>query len=189
MKKNYNEFYKFRALQKCKNQYILPEKVEEIFIKICLYAPSFEKLNDIEEGLFYHKGISKSELEDIKNLKETKHICSFSSTQLKDYEKLMWAHYANGSKGIKIKFLLTNDTAKKVTYKKENDEEQIYNNPIEVKNDLNTILSTKNKCWEYEKEYRVISNKKYIPITITEVTFGKNIQYNDVKNIVEKIIN
>lgn len=181
------EFYKFRALQEYKGQYILPEKVEEIFIKNCLYAPSFEKLNDIEEGLFYYEKFTKEELENIKHLKETKHICSFSSTQLKNFEKLMWAHYANGSKGIKIKFSLTKDTPTKVIYKKEC-ERTTYSDIKVTKNDLDTILSTKDECWKYEQEYRVISNKKYIPINITELTFGKNIQYNDVKNIAEKII-
>ncbi|WP_291951206.1 hypothetical protein [Campylobacter sp.] len=46
MKNDCRKFYKFRALQECKGQYILPKKVEEIFLENYLYAPSFEKLND-----------------------------------------------------------------------------------------------------------------------------------------------
>ncbi|WP_291951209.1 hypothetical protein [Campylobacter sp.] len=91
-----------------------------------------------KEGLFYYEEITAKDLENIKNLKEAKYICSFSAINLKNYEKLMWAHYANGSKGIKIKFSLIKNTAKKVSYIKK-DKRKIYNNIEAIKYDLDTI--------------------------------------------------
>jgi len=85
--------YKYRSL--CNFDFIA-----DILCNQRFYASSFFDLNDPMEGLFYCEAGTKQEyIEAIVRGKEKLRICAFS----KDRKNvLLWAHYADGFKGICI---------------------------------------------------------------------------------------
>jgi len=64
-----------------------------------LYAAVYTELNDPLEGIFLYKNgeLDKAALEKLKIGKEQIRICSLSKTKR---DNMMWAHYANGHKGV-----------------------------------------------------------------------------------------
>ncbi len=120
----------------------------------------------------------------------------FSLTEL-DTNELMWAHYADSSKGIAIGFersdgskLTNDDHCLKVEYSNDRPDFKGQGLKLEVSfyltgpnsqrisfNDstFKKAVSTKNTIWEYEKEWRYIESKagSYpLPSTLKEVIFG-----------------
>ena len=85
--------YKYRSL----NNF---EFVADILCKQRFYASSFFDLNDPMEGLFEYKpGTKQKYIDSIVMGKQKLRICSFS----RDPENLLlWAHYADGFKGVCI---------------------------------------------------------------------------------------
>lgn len=107
-----------------KNKFLL-----EIFQTSKLHAPTFEELNDVYECTFkYDPRMSEKErkcgIKNIKVEKNKKYICCFSKKFRKgnSRENLMWAHYANGHRGLRIDFRLDSEHFKdmhKVEYSNE----------------------------------------------------------------------
>lgn len=161
--------YKFRSL----NNF---EFVADIILKRRFYAAQFFDLNDLMEGLFQYTPDEKQEyIDEIVKHKRELRICSFSRT----YEDiLMWAHYADGFKGICF-----------VIRVQKNSSEYVWKS---VRYELGTIhvlsqtsghgdrvaeylLCRKNRAWEYEKEERALSRNEFIQdgIEITAVLLGQ----------------
>ena len=77
---------------------------------------------------------------------------------------LMWAHYADHHRGICLEFDLRNDVlcgALRCEYQREFPLVKLYENSDES-NLL--ILLAKGKSWEYEKEYRLISQERTVAV-------------------------
>lgn len=120
-----------------------------------LHATSFCNLNDTLESAFTYdiKELSKEDLINFYNTKmdKTKNICSFSIAKNDIYEAsdqcehLMWAHYANAHKGVRIDFKLKNDYehVQKVNYVYKLTE--IKKEDIKKEDTLNEIMTTKLK--------------------------------------------
>jgi len=103
----------------------------------------------------------------------------------------MWAHYANGSKGMRIDFTIDKEFedayVKKVEYKPKEE----FDNEKQLKEELNenkleNIMCRKSEDWKYEQEYRAIFHKNGIsredgkqfkpsifPIKIEKIIFGR----------------
>ena len=81
-----------------------------------LYAPTFEKFNDIDEGRFCIYGDYRQNqnlINIIRNQKGKLHICSFSyDDDINFIEDKMWAHYANAHCGVKIDFKIDREKFK-----------------------------------------------------------------------------
>lgn len=174
--------YKYRSLENFK--YFI-----DIILYNRLYASPYKELNDPMEGMYLYRD---GELdEDIRNMiynnKENLRICSLTKSK-KDL--LMWAHYANGHKGVAIGVRLAeeyNDSIK-----------EIINKGIRtIKNaDFNNstakeIFCHKSSAWKYEEEVRVFTNKtEYVNVDIVEVITGFRIDEKEeriVKELIRKI--
>ena len=142
-----------------------------------LHATSFCNLNDTLESAFTYdiKELSKEDLINFYNAKmdKTKNICSFSIAKNDQYEHLMWSHYANSHKGVRIDFKLKNynEPVQEVNYV--NELKEIKKEDIKNEYILNEIMTTKLKIWEYEKEARIISTNTYIDIIIKRIVLGR----------------
>lgn len=159
-----------------KNKFLL-----EILETHKLHASTFEKLNDVYECSFEYDLVMSEEerkciIQDIKVEKNKKYICCFSKKfkegNLK--ENLMWAHYANGHRGLRIDFILDSEQCKDI-HKVEYSNEPI---KIDIRNGLPDedklkIMTRKRKFWKYENEYRTITIEKKIKIKIDKIVIGR----------------
>lgn len=182
-----NKYSKFRDLNDGKDDnfeefWEKNERTKDIFENSRLFAQNYKKFNDINECVYLvNKLISDKLINKIYNEKQEKVICCFSSRKIIGTygEELMWAHYANSSKGIRIDFTIDSKFekyVKKVEYKpkkyfKNNDELT-----KEFEENLENIMCRKSKAWEYEQEHRAIFTKgddNYLSIKIEGITFGR----------------
>lgn len=140
-----------------------------------LYAPTFEKFNDIDEGNFYiHKKDGQKFIDAIVNKKQKLHICSFSFADDPNFiEDKMWAHYANAHCGVKIDFKVDNEKFEGQLLKIKYADEEINISTNPSSEEINHILPKKKHCWAEEAEYRVITSKDSVPIKIIKITLGK----------------
>lgn len=195
-----NEYSKFRDLNYGKdddnfeNFWKKNKHTKSIFENSELFAQNYKKFNDVDECVYLvDKSISKTLTDKIYNEKQENVICCFSSSKIIGTygEELMWAHYANSSKGIRIDFTIDKEFediyVKKVEYKPKKQ----FNNGAQLKEELNNnklenIMCRKSKAWAYEKEHRAIFHKDGIPleegkklepfifpINIKAITFGR----------------
>ena len=87
------KLYKYRALKPFAHVAAIIQGKE-------LHASRFAELNDPMEGIFRSvREICEEFLREIRRNRETVHICALSRTSK---NPLMWAHYADGFKGICI---------------------------------------------------------------------------------------
>lgn len=170
-------YYKFRDFKNYK--YLL-----DIFLNQRLYSCSFRNLNDNFEGQFHSNSFEEKQRLRLNPLKE-KHIsiCSFTN-----YYKshLMWSHYADGHRGIAIAFTI-NESNYKVEKIKYNGLLNFSELPHKF-NDVKSVFLNKIEDWNYEEEYRIISEKQeYIDIQIKKVIFGAETSFYD-KEIITKLV-
>lgn len=184
-------FSKFRALDICNAKYIY-----DILRNKRLYAPTFEQLNDVGEFAYRYSYRTNSNesatdsdrservrvLRAIYDEKNLYRVCSFSERYrdepYDDRQDIMWAHYANGSKGIRIDFTLDESIkTPKVDYDNntldENTETHevcddnmepfswesllnIASSQSAFKEHFTKIMIRKNPSWRYEREHRVL---------------------------------
>ncbi len=153
----------------------------DIFLNQRLYAAPYTSMNDPMEGhYFYRSGKLSSEFKSaLKDEKDSYHIVSLSKVS---DNALMWAHYANGHNGIAIGVEIDNPDYKivPIEYNGLSDLTQKFEHePAEA---AKCILSHKLEIWDYEKEHRVfVQYKKFVPIKIKEVIFGRRVSRDDKK--------
>ena len=149
--------YKYRSLRNF-------DFVADILCNQRFYVSSFFDLNDPMEGLFvYEAGTKQEYIDAIKEGKQKLHICAFSKNPK---NVLLWAHYADGFKGVCIELDLQEPqnedydivtveySARRVSFS--NDARRLIGEMPRI------ILSQKNSAWKYEKEVRTLSRYKYI---------------------------
>ena len=187
-----NKYSKFRDLNDGKDDNFEEfwgknERTKDIFENSRLFAQNYKKFNDVDECVYLvDKSISEYLINKIYNEKQEKVICCFSSRNIigTDGEELMWAHYANGSKGIRIDFSIDYEKleevegyVKEVEYRQKSQFKDSDNLEKELNdNKLKNIICRKSKAWEYEQEHRVIFTKgdnNYLSIKIEGITFGR----------------
>ncbi len=170
--------YKYRGIKELR--YFV-----DIILNQRLYAAPYFDLNDPMEGHYlYEKGKLDSEVRSlIKGDKEKTRICSLS--RVKDNE-LMWAHYAEGHRGVAIGVSVNNKKHQVVSV--------IYDGLPKISNlslrfpTAQEILSHKLKVWSYEEEIRVFTdNKHYVDIKVEEILLGRSMSNQD-KSFITKLI-
>lgn len=177
--------YKYRSIRRFKN-------FVDIIINQRLYAAPYFDLNDPMEGQYiYPQGtLSSSVIKAIKGEKENIRICSLSRT----YENsLMWAHYADGHRGVVIGVNV--DNTKYEVHKMEY-EGLSYVRNVNIDGSTETakrILCHKNEIWSYEQEERIFvtGKTKFVEVKITEVIIGSRMRQQDknlVKDLISKIL-
>lgn len=154
--------YKYRSL----NNF---EHVADIFCNARFYAAQFFDLNDPMEGMFHSdKGTKREYLEQIREGKRNLRISSFSS----DFHNLLlWAHYADGFKGICIEVELNSWPDHDVTNVRYEPYRLVFNNEQGQYAHYwpNMILREKNSAWKYEKEIRVLTKNEYVAHPVVEI--------------------
>ncbi|MCB0252583.1 MAG: DUF2971 domain-containing protein [Anaerolineae bacterium] len=154
--------YKFRSLQNF-------EHVADIFCNHRFYAAQFFDLNDPMEGMFHAKPDTKKEyLEKIHEGKRNLRICSFSQ----DFRNLLlWAHYADGFKGICIEVELNDWPDQEVTNVHYDSYRLIFSNDQGQYAHYwpTMILKEKNTAWKYEKEIRILTKKEFVTFPGVEI--------------------
>jgi hypothetical protein len=143
------KFYKFRSVSEDSF-----EKVRSILTSGKFWFSSLWEQNDSLEGVYLSSAPEDGGVFDEKNQFK---ICSFSTKEALQ-EPLMWAHYANGFKGLAIEIEADNTiNFHKVKYQNEfsqnNDELATKNLRL---NKIIKIITHKTSNWEYESEFRCI---------------------------------
>jgi hypothetical protein len=162
--------YKYRSLENW-------QFFEDILQNRRLYAASFRTLNDPMEGLLYlfDKNISTRYRESIRQASNRLNICSLSESR---DNTLLWSYYAAGHTGVAIGVTVLPQTSPRV------DSPELVTYDMTVNIDPATeqshlpgaiakrVLSQKLSFWSHEKEYRVFSTRKFVPIEIREIVLG-----------------
>lgn len=178
--------YKFRALSDF-------EFVADIFCNHRFHTAHFRELNDPMEGSLYDydKDTKQRYFDEIRRGLDKTRICSFS----KQYGSLLlWAHYAEGFKGICIEVELDSWPDYEIA-------EVFYHPPgtwLHFSNNLGDyvhswpkeVLKGKYHAWKYEKEVRVLTNEEYInhPMcVIKSVLLGTRISH-PMKNAIIELV-
>lgn len=163
------KLYKYRSLRKF-------DFVADILCNQRFHASSFFDLNDPMEGLFeYTESTKKEYIDAIIEGKRKLRICAFS----KDCKNiLLWAHYADGFKGICIEVDLREPQLEDyeiVTVEYSTRRVSFSNNSRHLVSVMpRRILSQKSSVWKYEKEVRTLSRDKYIHdgVSIKSILLG-----------------
>lgn len=156
-----------------------------------LFASFYPSLNDPMEGHYYYgpDKLASNVRQLIKCEKNSLRICCLSAKQ---DDPLMWAHYADGNRGVMLKVKVPNNQTIQITYDDKlhrSKEEDI----LDTKKIAKTVLSYKKKAWSYEKEYRVFAVPEkdgYIPITLEKVVLGSRMEEHQkelIKLLVRKL--
>lgn len=170
------KLYKYKSLANF-------EFVADILLNKRLFASEFNNLNDPMEGDFNRNYASpeylKSITEEISKIK----ICSLSSNMS---NPILWAHYADGFKGICIEVEIDESilTPYEITYSEFNPIPSEGYRGLQGKDEETTphdwaiaSLRKKYEAWRYEDEYRIFSDSEYISegLTITTIYLGTRI--------------
>jgi len=180
--------YKYRSLKDFR--YFV-----DIILNNRLYATMYKDLNDPMEGMYLNPDIEVPDVDTnrikdaILNNKRKVRICSLSRDP---FNELLWAHYADGARGIVIGIETEKDyKAHKVLYKGPyraniND----FNDPYYFPEKL---FTHKGNAWSYEKECRIFTdNKFHVPVTVKEITIGRAMSTQDqsfIKKLIKRINN
>lgn len=178
MEKTY--YYKYRSVNNMR--FLL-----DILVYNRLYLASYSELNDPMEGAYrISNGVNYDNpwLELFHTEKQAIRICSLSKTY---NNMLMWSHYADSHKGCCIKLELKSKKGVIEKYVEYVDTIQDLQGQ-DYRKEAYQILSNKLKCWNYEKEVRILkeiprvsSKSKYIKIKIVSIYLGCKMAAKDVR--------
>lgn len=171
--------YKYRSLALENFKYNL-----DILVNQRLYATTYDNMNDPMEGKYTSvQDLSSEIISAFEN--HHKNIKFSSLSKVKD-NPLMWAHYANGARGIVIGLELKNGAERHDV--KYNGLYHLLENKDITKEKAKSVLCYKNEFWEYEKEVRVFVEKSnYVDVNVKQVIFGEKAGRTE-KSILKKII-
>lgn len=174
--------YKYRSIEPFKN-------LVDTLLKRRLYAAPYFDLNDPMEGQYLVSPTGKIDeymREYLEGAKKKLRICSLSR---KPDIELMWAHYADGNRGVVLGVQVDRSKYKVIPVN--------YDGPLKVSvNMLNPtppeeILSRKLRAWEYEHEERVfIEGAHFVNIELKEILVGSRMSTQDfslLSSLVEKV--
>jgi hypothetical protein len=154
----------------------------DIILNQRLFASPYFKLNDPMEGQYlYNKGeLSSSLVSAIRGEKEKFRICSLSR---EPEHPLMWAHYADGHRGVVI--------GVDVDKNKYDVRPVLYTGLPHIQDYVSSdtaknILCHKNAVWVYEEEERAfISKNNYLKVEVRKIILGSR---NQDKMIIKKLV-
>jgi hypothetical protein len=160
----------------------------DIILKQRLYAALYFDLNDPMEGRYLYHG-EKSMDEDVKMILEGKTSKVRVVSLSRDPEnELMWAHYANGHRGVAIgvEVDLNRYDVRPIRY---DGIPAIGTAGWSMK--AEDILSHKNEIWRYEEEERIfVTRGEFAEVQVREVICGSKMSNQDfgfVRELVDRI--
>lgn len=152
--------YKFRTVEDL-------NRVTDILINRRLWCADVQSLNDICEADIRVGDDRGREIQLFEfGMKVSKAISEWRVCSLcKNFDhELLWAHYANGSRGVVIEVSLPPTDAITVTY---NDNfvflSHYIDNGVDVA--VRAALTRKKTAWQYEQEVRVLARKQFYDLT------------------------
>ena len=188
---------------------IIPYGNEEEKRELVEKLIKWESIEQKDKNIFLEKNIEEFNfiIESLRKIHDAMGIACFSID--KEYKKnedlLLWGHYADSHKGVRLKFDILDDilymfelkylrdpilNLRKVDYKKE----YLILNYIRDSESLPTkLFSTKSECWQYENEARIISHKsgpvKFRKEALSEIVFGCKLKPtdDDVKDVIKLV--
>ncbi len=172
--------YKYRGIKELR--YFV-----DIVLNQRLYAAPYFDLNDPMEGHYlYNKGELDSDVRDlIKGQKDKLRICSLSNI---NNNELMWAHYAEGHRGVAIGVTI-NTSQHNVAPVKYDGLPQVGRQHIH-NTTAQDILSHKLEVWSYEEEVRAFTiGKQYVDVEVNEILLGRSMSTQDVGFIKKLVFN
>ena len=160
------------------------EFVADIIINNRLFTTKYTSLNDPMEGFFFDYREGKYKDTGIAEARKKHLVCSLSAT-LSD--PLLWAHYADGFKGVCIEVEINESLIKphKIDYSKDalvisyDRSDKLMGEPRPDVNEMAIqTLTRKFPDWAYEQEYRLLnhSDNPFLEdgVQVLSVTFGVN---------------
>jgi hypothetical protein len=153
--------------------------------KIVTIENALARLSDDKyDPINFSKAVSQNLQEDINN----SGILSLSATCLNN---LLWSHYADGHKGLCLKFTATNNTpffglAQPIQYRRNYPMVNMLKHSPEAQ--VRDFLLTKSVDWRYEQEWRILSThldnsgpgcREFPGELLTEVIFGALVEKED----------
>lgn len=167
------KLYKYKSLANF-------EFVADILLNKRLFAADFKNLNDPMEGDLNRDYTSSEYYKIITDEMSKIKMCSLSSDM---NNPILWAHYADGFKGICIEVEIDESilTPYEITYSEFNPIPSEGYRGFQGKDEemtphdwAMTALRGKYEAWTYENEYRLFSDSKYISegLTITAIYIG-----------------
>lgn len=169
-------FYKFRSLDNF-------QFVTDIVVNQRLYAATLDTMNDPMEGFYTHDPDIPQESLDA--LQQHQKSLKFSSLSKYNYNPLMWAHYADGYRGIAIGVEAKNEDWREVSYEKHS--HLLANKPTTLER-AKKVLTYKAGFWRYEDEIRIFAKSgNYVPVKVKEIIFGERTD-RTLKALLKKII-
>lgn len=173
--------YKYRAFSNFEN-------LVDIIVNSRLYAASYDKMNDpMEGGYSFPETYSNEQIDALEKVIAKQKFCSLSASNNID---LMWAHYANGNRGICIGVTLkeTRRAGEAYWVNYDGPPNLIHRCDQDTQDRARKILRHKSDCWDYEEEVRIFSNDGHlVDVEIKEVIFGKRAD-SQLKPLVEALI-
>jgi hypothetical protein len=172
------KLYKYRSLEDF-------SKVEDILVKRRLWASYFNELNDPKEGIFYFADgdFVPARINQISNDKQSNMVCSLSEDPEND---LMWTFYANKHRGIVIEVELEKDEELKlhqVNYISLNEFKEQDGDHIDAK----YLLTRKTLDWQYEKDWRVLTDSNHVKVKVTGIIKGERADPKAIEELEELI--
>ncbi|PPD34252.1 MAG: hypothetical protein CTY19_05230 [Methylomonas sp.] len=154
--------YKFRPLNNFEN-------IADIFCNNRFYASHYSSLNDPMEGMIkYEDDVQQESIDQVNEFKEDIRICSFSES----FDNLLlWAHYADGFKGICIEIeLISNYPGYPAGYVNYQGGFTVGNDILKATKKIQfAALLVKNTVWRYEKEIRVFTKDEYVCYPVVKI--------------------
>ncbi|MBZ5762887.1 DUF2971 domain-containing protein [Rhizobium sp. VS19-DR104.2] len=173
--------YKYRSLARESSEFTL-----DIIHNCRLYCAPWHELNDPMEGMFEFFTNDERDAEYLDQVIMHKHgyrVCSLSRTK---YSHVMWAHYADQSRGVMIAVDVQVPSANLVDiYYRSSHSLSIRRNGADTNNVARKILSSKHKEWSYEKEVRILSDQAFFNAAeIHHVTLGIRTSTSDENEVI-----
>lgn len=163
---------------------------EDIVINRRLYAAPYRTLNDPMEGLLYlfDKKVSTRYRDSVRVASGRLNVCSLCESR---HNTLLWSYYAAGHTGVAIGVTVLDRTSprvdkpQKVTY-----DMTVTIDPKTARSKLpgavaKCVLSQKLTFWHHEKEQRVFTTQRYVPVEIREIVLGCSISKSDARAVRE----
>jgi hypothetical protein len=175
-----NILYKYRGIQEFR--YFV-----DILLNERLYAANYFELNDPMEGHYIVDpmgGIDTDIKRMLKSEKEKLRLCALSRRP--DIE-LMWAHYANGDRGIAIGATVDSNKYEVRDIKYQCSTPRIGRHNLDAST-ATDILSCKLDSWKYEEETRIFVKKsQFIKVQLHEIIIGHRMPDKD-RAFIEKLV-
>ncbi|MBN28041.1 MAG: hypothetical protein CL578_23785 [Alteromonadaceae bacterium] len=178
--------YKYRTLDNF--QFVL-----DIIVNQRLFTATFENMNDPMEGYYTaDPDIPESSIDALREHHKSLRFCSSSKYH---NNPLMWAHYANGNRGIAIGFETKKGTEfREIIYGSHS--HLVSSKPTTIER-AKDVLCFKAGFWRYEDEVRIFVDTEdknikgnYVYVSVKEVIFGERADRSQkalLKSIVRKV--